>query len=65
MVLEGNGWEVVDLGIDVRSEKILSSINENEIKAIRLSTLLTTTMLNMKNIVSDIKNIPWYSCCSW
>lgn len=57
MVLEGNGWEVIDLGIDVGSEKILNSLNQNEIKAIGLSALLTTTMLNMKNIVSDIKKI--------
>lgn len=57
MVLEGNGWEVIDLGIDVGSEKILNAINANEIKAVGLSALLTTTMLNMKDIVSDIKKM--------
>jgi 5-methyltetrahydrofolate--homocysteine methyltransferase len=56
MVLEGGGWEVIDLGIDVSSEKILNAIkSENKISAVGLSALLTTTMLNMKEIVSDIK----------
>lgn len=55
MVLEGGGWEVIDLGIDVSSEKILDALQKNEVKAVGLSALLTTTMLNMKEIVSDLK----------
>ncbi|MEJ5263217.1 MAG: corrinoid protein [Ignavibacterium sp.] len=55
MVLEGGGWEVIDLGIDVSSEKILDALQNNEVKAVGLSALLTTTMLNMKEIVSDLK----------
>ncbi len=56
MVLEGGGWEVIDLGIDVSSDKILDALKTNDIKAVGLSALLTTTMLNMKDIVRDIKN---------
>lgn len=56
MVLEGGGWEVIDLGIDVSSEKIVDSLKTNEVIAVGLSALLTTTMLNMKDIVKDIKN---------
>ncbi len=56
MVLEGGGWEVLDLGIDVSSDKIISALQSNDIKAVGLSALLTTTMLNMKDIVRDIKN---------
>lgn len=56
MVLEGGGWEVIDLGIDVNSEKILDYLKEHDIGAVGLSALLTTTMLNMKEIVADIKN---------
>lgn len=62
MVLEGGGWEVIDLGIDVSSDKILDTLKNNDIKAVGLSALLTTTMLNMRDIVRDIKsyfpNIP-------
>lgn len=57
MVLEGGGWEVIDLGIDVNSEKIIEALKQNEVKAVGLSALLTTTMLNMKEIVRDIKNV--------
>lgn len=55
MVLEGGGWEVIDLGIDVSSEKIIDALQKNEVKAVGLSALLTTTMLNMKEIVSELK----------
>lgn len=57
MVLEGGGWEVIDLGIDVSSDKIIAALSNDEFKAVGLSALLTTTMLNMKEIVSDIKNL--------
>lgn len=56
MVLEGGGWEVIDLGIDVSSEKIIFALKQSDVKAVGLSALLTTTMLNMKEIVRDIKN---------
>lgn len=55
MVLEGGGWEVIDLGIDVSSEKIIDALQKNEVKAVGLSALLTTTMLNMEEIVSELK----------
>jgi methanogenic corrinoid protein MtbC1 len=55
MIVEGGGWEVVDLGVDVSSEKFLEALNENPKAVIGLSALLTTTMENMKKIVTDIK----------
>ncbi len=56
MILEGNGWEVIDLGVDVDSEKIIQKLKETDVKAIGLSALLTTTMLNMKGIIEDLRN---------
>lgn len=56
VILEGNGWKVIDLGVDVSSEKIIEKLKEDEIKAIGLSALLTTTMLNMKKIIIDLRN---------
>ncbi|MCS7052788.1 MAG: corrinoid protein [Ignavibacterium sp.] len=56
VILEGNGWKVIDLGVDVSSEKIIVKLKEDEIKAIGLSALLTTTMLNMKKIIIDLRN---------
>ena len=55
MMIEGGGWEVIDLGVDVGSDKFLKAIDENPDAVIGLSALLTTTMENMKKIVSAIK----------
>ncbi len=56
MVLEGSGWQVVDLGINVSAEKFISSLKENNAKIVGLSALLTTTMQNMRQIVKQIKD---------
>ena len=55
MMVEGNGWEVVDLGTDVKVEKFLDAISEHPDCAIGLSALLTTTMVNMEKTVKEIK----------
>jgi len=55
MVLEGGGWQVVDLGINVRAEKFIDAIKSNSAKVIGLSAMLTTTMQNMNEIVRKIK----------
>jgi methanogenic corrinoid protein MtbC1 len=55
MMIEGGGWEVIDLGVDVGSEKFLKALDENPGAVIGLSALLTTTMENMNKIVSAIK----------
>lgn len=56
MVLQGSGWNVIDLGTNVTSEKFLEAIEKNDAKMAGLSALLTTTMLNMGKITEDIKN---------
>jgi 5-methyltetrahydrofolate--homocysteine methyltransferase len=56
MMVEGGGWEVIDLGVDVSSEKFLNALKEKPDAAVGLSALLTTTMENMKMIVSEIKS---------
>lgn len=55
MVLEGDGWKVIDLGVDVSPEKFLSAVQENPGSRVGLSALLTTTMLNMESITKTIK----------
>jgi Predicted cobalamin binding protein len=55
MMVEGGGWEVIDLGVDVGAEKFLKALDENPNAIIGLSALLTTTMENMKKIVTVIK----------
>ncbi len=55
MVLEGNGWEVIDLGADVPAAKFVQTAAEQPGCAVGLSALLTTTMVNMAETVKQIK----------
>lgn len=55
MMMEGKGLEVIDLGIDVPTEKFISTAKETGAKIIAASALLTTTMGEMKNIVEAVK----------
>ena len=59
MIVEGNGWQVVDLGSDVKPAKFLEAIKNNPGCVVGLSTLLTTTMTGMAKTVQEIKaNFP-------
>jgi len=55
MVVEGGGWKVIDLGVDVSSEKFLEAVLANPGAVVGLSALLTTTMINMEKTVSLVK----------
>lgn len=55
MMMEGKGLKVIDLGVDVPAEKFISSAKENDADIIACSTLLTTTMHEMKNVVELVK----------
>ena len=57
MVMEGNVWKVVDLGTNASEEKFISAVKENPDCIVGLSALLTTTMLNMENILKAVKEI--------
>jgi methanogenic corrinoid protein MtbC1 len=56
MVIEGGGWKVVDLGVDVSPDKFLEAVKANPGAVVGLSALLTTTMVNMEKIVKFIKD---------
>ena len=55
MMLEGCGYEVVDLGVDVPPEKFVEAAQTGHPKIIALSALLTTTMPNMKSTIDALK----------
>lgn len=55
MMLEGAGFKVVDLGVNVKAEMIIETAKKVEADVIGLSALLTTTMPFMKLIVEQIK----------
>ncbi len=54
MLLEGAGFQVIDLGIDVPSEKFVDAVKSNKPNIIGLSALLTTTMPKMKEIIESL-----------
>jgi len=59
MMVEGSGWSVIDLGVDVPSERYIDALKANPDAVVALSALLTTTMVNMQDIVTEIrKEVP-------
>lgn len=55
MMLEGAGFQVIDLGIDVSPEKFVEAVKNHEADCIAISALLTTTMPGMKDTIEAIK----------
>jgi 5-methyltetrahydrofolate--homocysteine methyltransferase len=51
MMLEGGGFDVIDLGIDVPAEKFIDAIKTQQPQVVGMSALLTTTMREMKNTI--------------
>jgi 5-methyltetrahydrofolate--homocysteine methyltransferase len=56
MILKGDGWDVIDLGVDVAPEKFVEVVAENTECHVGLSAMLTTTMGNMKETNDVIKS---------
>ena len=58
MMLEGAGFTVVDIGVDIPAEKFVEAAKENKADIIGLSALLTTTMPAMKEIIDAVRKDP-------
>ena len=56
MMLEGAGFEVVDLGVDISAEKFVAACKERPVQLVGMSALLTTTMPEMENVVKRIRD---------
>jgi len=54
MMLKGNGFEVIDLGVDVAPDTIVEAVRDYEADVVALSALLTTTMPNMMEVVDAL-----------
>lgn len=55
MMIEGQGIECVDLGVDVGPEQVVEAVRESGAKLVCLSALLTTTMMGQKDIIEALK----------
>jgi len=56
MMMEGAGFNVIDLGVNVDADKFVQTAAEKGAKIVALSALLTTTMPAMQTTISAIKN---------
>jgi 5-methyltetrahydrofolate--homocysteine methyltransferase len=54
MMVEGKGIEVMDLGVDVKEEKIVETVQQSDAKVLLLSALLTTTMMSLKDVIEAL-----------
>ena len=54
-LLEGGGFEVIDLGVNVAPEKFIASVKEQNANVIAMSALLTTTMPAMRSTIEALK----------
>ena len=55
LMLEGAGFEVKDLGVDVAPEKFVEAVSHGDVDIVALSALLTTTMPHMKTTIEAIE----------
>ena len=55
-MLEGSGFEVIDLGVDVPPEKFTAAAKDNNASLVAMSALLTTTMGSMKSTIEALRS---------
>jgi len=56
MVLQGQGFQVEDLGVSVSTEKFIQAVRNRKPDILAMSALLTTTMIEMKNTIDALKS---------
>jgi 5-methyltetrahydrofolate--homocysteine methyltransferase len=56
MMLEGAGFEVIDLGVEVSSERFVGAVREYRPEILALSALLTTTMIHMPEVIEALRS---------
>jgi methylmalonyl-CoA mutase cobalamin-binding domain/chain len=56
MMMEGGGFEVINLGINNDVEKFIAALEEHQPDFLGMSALLTTTMPYMKVVIDELKN---------
>ena len=52
IMFEASGFKVIDMGINVKAEDIIETAIKEKVDIITLSTMMTTTMAQMKNVIN-------------
>ncbi len=55
MMMEGAGFKIIDLGVDVKIENLVETLKKEKADILGLSALLTTTMPEMQNVIAVLK----------
>ena len=55
MMMEGAGFKVIDLGVDVKIENLVETLKKEQADILGLSALLTTTMPEMQNVIEVLE----------
>jgi 5-methyltetrahydrofolate--homocysteine methyltransferase len=55
MMLQGAGFDVIDLGTEATEERFLEQVEKEKVDILGMSTLLTTTMINMKGVIQALE----------
>jgi len=57
MMIEGSGYEIIDLGVDVKPERFAETLKQHPDAFIGVSALLTTTMVNIEPVINAVRNV--------
>jgi len=55
MMMEGAGFKIIDLGVDVKIEDLIDTVKTEQVDVLGLSALLTTTMPEMQNVIEALE----------
>ncbi len=58
VILENSGYQIIDLGKDVRPEVIVEAVRKDRVKLVGLSALMTTSVKSMKETIQQLKQLP-------
>jgi corrinoid protein of di/trimethylamine methyltransferase len=54
-LLKASNFEIIDLGVDIKAEQFVEAVKENNPDIVAMSALLTTTMIEMENVVKRLE----------
>ena len=55
IMIEGQGIECIDLGVDVDPARVVETVRDNDVQIVCLSALLTTTMYGQKDVIDALR----------
>ena len=57
MMIEGAGYEIIDMGVDVKPEQFAEALKQHPNAFVGVSALLTTTMVNIEQVINSVRSV--------